>query len=260
MVMNSISTALDQRKDKDYWLNKLKEGAQQRRATQLASVGFNDANSLKTPTRAKSTSKSDKGTTTTQQNVALIAQTKPAAKSASAPRVRAAISSIETSVSTNNTSIEIPPEIDALIDNKAYYNKFKSLIRKGHLQDLLDLTEVALTKDNPPHWFAKATKTTLAPGQDGPTMWERTLDYLAKLRNVQVMARLVAAKIGTAVTKSIYKQIWRGANVERWADTAAEMKQLAGQRVGKRIIREDTDPAKYFMWLCGRELAGGLAK
>jgi hypothetical protein len=260
IVMNSLSATLDQRKDKGYWLNKLKEGAQQRRAAELASVDFNDANLLKAPTRAKSTSKVSKSTTARQQDVALTTPAKPAAKSTSTTRVRAAASSIEASVITNNTSIEIPPEIDALIDNKAYRNKFRSLIRKGHLQDLLELAEVAVTKDNPLHWFAAATRTTPLPGQEGlPTRWERTLEYQAKLRNIRVMAMLVAVKIGTEVTKGIYKQIWRGANVERWADTAAEMKHLAGQKAGNRTIRKDTDPARYFMWLCGRELAGGLA-
>ncbi len=252
--MNSINAVLDQRKDKDYWLSKLREGAQQRRAAELTDVGSN-AYSIEASTGAKSKGKIGKGTTT-EQSIALTAQTTPPAKSASVPRVSTAASSIESSVSTNNTSIELPPEIDALIDNKAYRNKFKSLIRQGYLQELSELADIALSKDKPSHWYAKVTKTKPAPGQeDQPTMWERSLDYLAKLHNVQVMARLVAAKLGSAVTKGIYKQIWRGANVERWADTAAEMKHLAGQKMGKRTIRKDTDPAKYFMWLCSRELA-----
>jgi hypothetical protein len=259
MIMDSISAVLDQRrKDKDYYLNKLKEGAQQRRAAQLQGAGSNDTHSPKAPTRANSTRKVGDSTTSRQQNIALTAQTAPPAKAASAPRVSTTASSIESSVSTNNTSIELAPEIDALIDNKAYRNKFKSLLREGYLQELLELADIALSKDKPSRWYAKATKTKPAPGQeDQPTMWERSLDYLAKLHNVQVMAMLVAAKLGTAVTKGIYKQIWRGANVERWADTVAEMKQLAGQKpAGKRAIRQDTDPAKYFMWLCSRELAG----
>jgi hypothetical protein len=256
MIMDSISAVLDQRrKDKDYWLARLEKGAQHRRATQLQGISSNDTHLLKAPTRARSTSQVDQGTTTGERSITLTSQTEPTAGLVGVSRVRPATSSIESSVGTNNTSIELPPEIDALIDNKAYRNKFKSLIRKGYLQDLLELAEIALTKDQPSHWFAKATKTTLAPGQEGLTMWERTLKYLAKLRNIQQMAERVAAKIGTTVTKGIYKQIWRGANVERWADTVAEMKHLAGQRAGKRIIRKDTDPAKYFMWLCGRELA-----
>lgn len=256
--MNSVSAELDQRiKDKHYWLNKLEEGARQRRAGQFQDAGSNDTHSPKAPTRAKSTSKIGDSTTSRQQNIALTAQMVPPAKAPSVSRVSTAASSIESSVSTNNTSIELPPEIDALIDNKAYRNKFKRLVREGYSQELLELADIARSKDKPSHWYAKTTKTKPAPGQEGqPTMWERSLDYLAKLHNVQVMARLVAAKLGTAVTKGIYKQIWRGANVERWADTAAEIKQLAGQKMGKQIIRKDTDPAKYFMWLCSRELAG----
>jgi hypothetical protein len=81
------------------------------------------------------------------------------------------------------------------------------------------------------------------PGQENhPTYWERSLKYLAKLRNLRRMAELVAAKIGTDVTKGILRQIWRGVNVQRWADIAAETKQLAGQKAGKRTIRKDTDP------------------
>lgn len=243
-VMYGMSTILDQRKE--YYLNRLHEGAQQKRDAELLDVGSN-LHLPKAPTEKPKE----------QRPVTLTAQTTSTATSTSAPKVSTVPSSIGSSVVTNNTSIEIPPEIDALIDNKAYYNKFKSLIRKGHLQDLLDLAEIALTKDKPSHWFAKSTKTKAGPGQDGlPTMWERSLKYLAKLRDVRRMAELVAAKIGTTVTKGIYKQIWKGVNVERWADLALESKQLARQGTGRR----DTDPAKYFMWLCSRELSGELAK
>src|SRR5574338_696384 len=66
---------------------------------------------------------------------------------------------------TTNNSIDIPQEIDDLIDNKAYRNKFKSLIKKGHLHDLLELAAQARTKDKPKHWFAQATRTTPEPGE-----------------------------------------------------------------------------------------------
>jgi hypothetical protein len=69
----------------------------------------------------------------------------------------------------------------------------------------------------------------------GQGQLERTLQFLAKLFEVQAKAVRVASRIKTTVTALIYQQIWRGVNVERWADTAAE--------VGRH-------KAKYFAWLC----------
>src|SRR5690348_10448615 len=78
---------------------------------------------------------------------------------------------------------EIPAPIDDLIDNKMFRNRYKRLIREGHLPDLLELAALALEKDKPSHWFAKACSVK---------MWERTLDFLAKLRAVQSTAERVA--------------------------------------------------------------------
>jgi len=104
------------------------------------------------------------------------------------------------------------------------------LIREGHLSRLLELAEIARTKDKPAFWFAAACSKA---------EWERTLKFLAKLAEVQKTAVQVAQKLRTDVTKFIYQQVWLGVNVERWADTAAE--------VGKR-------KAAYFAWLCRREV------
>ncbi|HEY7348101.1 MAG TPA: hypothetical protein VH599_07245 [Ktedonobacterales bacterium] len=163
--------------------------------------------------------------------------------------------SIEDTVSTvtNNTSIELPQEIDDLIDNKMYRNKFKKLVREGHTRDLLELAAIARTKDKPSHWFARATKTTAAPGQEGtPTNWERALKYLAKLRQVAQTAERVAKRIGTKVNSFIYKQIWKGVNVERWAITAEEVKH----------DKPGQGRAKHFAWLCinERQLAAETVK
>lgn len=143
-----------------------------------------------------------------------------------------------------NTSIELPQEIDNLIDNKMYRNKFKKLVREGHLRDLLELAALARTKDHPSHWFARATKTTAAPGQEGkPTNWERALKYLAKLRQVAMTAERVAKRLGTKVNKFIYKQLWKGVNVERLAIQAQET----------RHDRPSQNRLKYFIWLCMHE-------
>jgi hypothetical protein len=49
------------------------------------------------------------------------------------------------------------------------------------------------------------------------------LEFLAKLAKVEQTAERVAQKLHIEVGKFIYQQIWRGVNVERRADTAAEM-------------------------------------
>src|SRR6266849_2045911 len=72
--------------------------------------------------------------------------------------------SIENTVSsntTNNTSIELPQEIKALITGNDYWvnaksNRYKKLIREGHLDKLLELAKMARVKNNPANWFAKA--------------------------------------------------------------------------------------------------------
>lgn len=140
---------------------------------------------------------------------------------------------------TNNTSIELPAEIKELITGSDYWvnaksNRYKKLIREGHLDKLLQLAAMAHTKNNPANWFAKAcSKAT----------WERTLAYFAKLTEVAQKAETVARRIGTKVNKFIYKQIWKGVNVERWAIQAEEM----------RHDKPGQDKLKHFAWLCLNE-------
>ena len=92
--------------------------------------------------------------------------------------------SIENTVSsdtTNKTSIELPQEIKALITGNDFWvnaksNRYKKLIREGHLDKLLHLAKQALTKDNPANWFARACSKA---------RWEKyTLPYFAKLKEV----------------------------------------------------------------------------
>lgn len=142
-------------------------------------------------------------------------------------------------VNTSNNSIELPEEIDNLIDNKMYRNKFRKLIREGHLKDLLELAKLAQMKDKPSYWFARATKTKPAPGQeDKPTMWERTLKYLAKLRKVTRTVTEIAERIQAPAEylKVVYAAYWRhGGNILRYAITAQETAR--------------TNPYRYFCWL-----------
>src|SRR6266571_731685 len=77
--------------------------------------------------------------------------------------------SIEGGVSNNITSIEIPAEVDELIDNKAYRNKFHSLMRQ-YPREIMALVELAHGKTQPSRWFATVT---------AKRNWERTLKFLA---------------------------------------------------------------------------------
>jgi hypothetical protein len=140
---------------------------------------------------------------------------------------------------TNNTSIELPDEIKELITGNDFWinaktNRYKKLIREGHLDKLLELAKMAHVKNNPANWFAKAC-SKLA--------WERTLAYFAKLKEVARKAEHVARRLGTKVNKFIYKQIWNGVNVERWAVAAEEIRH---DKPGQGRV-------KHFAWLCVNE-------
>jgi hypothetical protein len=150
--------------------------------------------------------------------------------------------SIENTVSsntTNKTSIELPEEIKALTTGNDFWvnaksNRYKKLIREGHLDKLLALANMAHSKNNPANWFATAcSKAT----------WERTLAYFAKLKEVARKAEHVARRLGTNVNKFIYKQIWNGVNVERWAVAAEEI----------RHDKPGQSREKHFAWLCVNE-------
>ena len=149
--------------------------------------------------------------------------------------------SIENTVgnTTNNTSIELPNEIKVLITGTEYWvnaksNRYKMLIREGHLEKLLELARMAHSKRNPANWFAKVCSRL---------SWERTLAYFAKLAEVAQKAEQVVRRIGIKVNKFIYKQIWKGVNVERWAVAAEEMKH----------DKPGQSRAKHFAWLCLNE-------
>jgi hypothetical protein len=159
--------------------------------------------------------------------------------------------SIETNEgkTTNNTSIELPSEIKQLITGSDYWvnaksNRYRKLIREGHLDKLLALAKMAndkATDEHPSHWFARACSKA---------RWEKyTLPYFAKLAEVAGKADRVARRLGTKVNRFIYKQIWKGVNVERWAALAEEVRH---DKPGQGTLR-------HFAWLCTheRELAAG---
>ena len=145
----------------------------------------------------------------------------------------------------SDTSIELPAAITNLITGSEFWvtaksNRYKKLIREGHLDNLLELAKLALTKDNPAHWFAKVCSVKA---------WDRTLDFLKKLNNVRMKAAQVTKRIGEGMTKFVYKQIWEGKNVERHAITAEEVRHDKP----KQAI------AKLFAYLCKQEGQGTTA-
>jgi hypothetical protein len=140
------------------------------------------------------------------------------------------------------TSIELPMAITNLITGSEYWvtaksNRYRKLIREGHLDDLLELAKLALAKDNPAHWFAKVCSVKA---------WERTLDFLKKLNDVRKKAAQVTKRIGDGLTNFVYKQIWAGKNVERWAVAAEEVRH---DKPNQSIV-------KLFAYLCKQEGQG----
>ncbi len=147
----------------------------------------------------------------------------------------------------DTTSIEVPAAIQKLITGSDYWikaktNRYKKLMREGHLNDLLELANLApqmATKADPSHWFARVCSVKY---------WEkRTLDFLKKRHAVLKKAEEVAARIGTEMAERmqqfVFKQIWLKRSVERHVATAQELKH----------DKPNQNSAKLFAWLCQQE-------
>lgn len=142
-----------------------------------------------------------------------------------------------TAVYSNNNSIEsaeLPKEIKQLITGSNYWkkakeNRYKKLIREGYLRDLLLLVKFVretASKADPSHMFAKyASKAK----------WEKTLEFLTKLKKVEYVAAEVAKRLGTEVNKFIFKHVWRNKYALKHA--------VAAQEIGKSRER-------LFAWYC----------
>lgn len=155
----------------------------------------------------------------------------------------ASIEHTATKAFTNNTSIELPEEIKSLTVGidwlvKAKTNRYKMLIRQGYLQHLLYLAHMARTKKdirNPANWFANVCSVK---------KWEsQTLPFLKKAFAAAKQAAYTAQKLGTDVTRFIYKQVWRGIGTIHLACLAAEMPH---DKPGQSML-------KHFAWLCANE-------
>lgn len=141
----------------------------------------------------------------------------------------------------NNTSIELPAAITSLVTGPDFWvvaksNRYRKLVREGYMSDLLELAAIARTKRRPANWFAKVCSVRA---------WKRTLGFLKRLYNVREQAERVMRRIGGGMARHmetfIYKQIWAGRSVERFAAIA--------QEVGRASY-------KLFIYLCIQEQRG----
>jgi hypothetical protein len=143
---------------------------------------------------------------------------------------RTDISSIEQPPSKDRVQQgEIPDAIDQLIGNKMYRNRYKKLIREGHLETLLYLANYAKTVskvEKPAQWFGKCCSLA---------KWEGTLRWTRKMMDIAKKAMQAARTLGTEVTRFIYQQIHKGVNVEHAAALAKE---------------NGREPYKLFTYLC----------
>jgi hypothetical protein len=125
---------------------------------------------------------------------------------------------------------DLPEELDNLIDNKMYRNKYRKMIKDGYLKQLLQLAEIAQSKDKPSHWFAKRCKKSL---------WESTLKWLGKLSSVKRDAVQIIQRLNVPKEhyNAVYKACWKRKDALRQAITAEEI---------------GIDKLKLFNWLVWR--------
>ncbi len=138
-----------------------------------------------------------------------------------------------------DASIELPAAITNLVTGNDYWvtaktNRYKKLVRDGHLDDLLELAAMALTKHHPANWFAKVCSVKA---------WERTKDFLGKLYSVRRKAGQITKRVGERMTKFVYKQLWAGKSAERWAIAAEEV----------RHDKPNQSRTRLFAFLCQQE-------
>lgn len=123
---------------------------------------------------------------------------------------------------------ELPPAIEALVDNKAFLPRHRKLQREYGDEILLRLAELAQTKDKPSHWYAKVTSVKC---------WERTLKMVRRLIAATKRAMAAMEKLGAKAdwlpwyTAVAYRN--SEATVAGWVEQAARGRS----------------PARYFGWL-----------
>lgn len=130
----------------------------------------------------------------------------------------------------SRASGELPGEIEALVDNKAFLPRHRKLQREYGDEVLLKLAELAQSKDKPSHWYAKVTSVKC---------WDRTLKMVKKLIAAAKRAVLAMEKLGAKAewlpwyTSITYRN--SEATVAGWVEQASRGR----------------NPARYFGWLAG---------
>lgn len=152
--------------------------------------------------------------------------------------IKTRLASIESDVSkpTSNTSIELPEEISSLIVGEAFrearINRYKMLIRQGHLQHLMELAAYCRrVGKNPAFMFAKyASKKK----------WDSTIKFCEALMEAARTAAEVAKRLSVAPCRAIYKACWRfkGAAIQK----AALAEEIVNENGGNKL--------KLFNWFC----------
>lgn len=142
------------------------------------------------------------------------------------------LASIETNVGkTNNASIELPEEISSLIVGEAFrqarINRYKMLIRQGHLSHLLEIARYCrrVATKNPAFLFAKMASKA---------RWERTIEFAKQLVEAARVVAEAAKRLGSmADHKAIYKAYWhlKSAIVPKAALAAEIVAEKGGNRL-----------------------------
>lgn len=138
---------------------------------------------------------------------------------------------------TNNTSIELPEEISSLIVGEAFrearINRYRMLIRQGHLRYLLELARFCrrVATKNPAFLFARMASKA---------KWDQTVKFCEKLVETARAAAEAAQRLSAPVSRAIYKACWRfkGSTVQK-AALAAEIVDMNG---GNKF--------RLFNWYC----------
>lgn len=134
-----------------------------------------------------------------------------------------------------------------LVSNKLFINKYKSLHRQGYGQQLIELAQIAETKDKPANWFATTTRVELDETTGLKRLSDRALHFIEEVKKVTMQATLMAERIGIKVAKVAYKAVWnmksKGVNPEAVTALAVES--------GKDIHR-------FFWYLYKESLEGRL--
>ena len=152
------------------------------------------------------------------------------------------LASIESNVSkTNNASIELPEEISSLIAGEAFrearINRYKMLIRQGHLSHLLEIARYCrrVATKNPAFLFAKMASKA---------KWEQTIEFAKKLVEAARVVAEAAQRLSRGTDpeghKAIYKAYWhlKGAVVQK----AALAAEIVAEKGGNQL--------KLFNYLC----------